>query len=205
MLKVGLTGGIGSGKTAVSDLFENLGTPVIDTDIIARELVDNNTEVLQEITDTFGRDMLNLDGGLNRKKLAQVVFKIKENKQRLERILHPKIQHEVIKQLQALATKTKSPTYVIIVVPLLIEADYQQLIDRVLVVVADEKARIARVQQRDNRSVNEIRSIIDNQIDDQKRQQAADDIIENNSNIKNLATQVAELHEKYRQLSATTN
>lgn len=203
MLKVGLTGGIGSGKTSVSDLFENLGVPVIDTDIIAHDLVDNNTEVLQEIADTFGQDMLNLDGCLNRKKLAQIVFKVKENKQRLENILHPKIQHEVITQLHALASTPKPPAYAIIVIPLLIEAHYHDLIDRVLVVMSDEETRVKRVQQRDSRSVSEIQSIINNQTDDQKRQQIADDIIENNSNIKYLAAKVAELHEKYIHLATT--
>jgi len=205
VLKVGLTGGIGSGKTAVSDLFEKLGVPVIDTDIIARELVDNDAEVLREITDTFGRDILNLNGSLNRKKLAQLVFKVKQNKQRLEQILHPRIQREVSEQLQALAEKPEAPAYAIIVVPLLIEAHYHALIDRVLVVMCDEQTRIERVRQRDNRSLNEIQSIIDNQVDDQKRQQAADDIIENNSDRKNLAIQVEALHKKYKQLAATGN
>ncbi len=204
MLRVGLTGGIGSGKTSVSDLFKKLGVPVIDTDIIAHELVNNNPEVLQEITDAFGQDMLNLDGKLNRKKLAQIVFKVKENKQRLENILHPKIQVKVLNQLHNLATKTKPAEYAIIVVPLLIEANYNNFIDRILVVMTDESKRIERVQQRDNRSVNEIRSIINNQIDDEKRQQEADDIIENNNDINSLRIQVKKLHTKYKHLAATT-
>ncbi len=204
MLRVGLTGGIGSGKTSVSDLFKKLGVPVIDTDIIAHELVNNNPEVLQEITDAFGQDMLSLDGKLNRKKLAQIVFKVKDNKQRLENILHPKIQVKVLNQLHNLATKTKPPEYAIIVVPLLIEANYNNFIDRILVVMADEPKRIERVQQRDDRSVNEIRSIINNQINDEKRQQKADDIIENNNDINSLNIQVKELHTKYKHLPATT-
>jgi len=204
MLRVGLTGGIGSGKTSVSDLFKKLGVPVIDTDIIAHELVNNNPEVLQEITDSFGQDMLNLDGKLNRKKLAQIVFKVKDSKQRLENILHPKIQVKVLNQLHNLATKTKPAEYAIIVVPLLIEANYNNFIDRILVVMADEPKRIERVQQRDDRSVNEIRSIINNQIDDKKRQQEADDIIENNNDINSLRIQVKKLHTKYKHLAATT-
>ena len=166
MLKVGLTGGIGSGKTSVSELFEDLGVPVIDTDIIAHKLVDNDPKVLQEIVDVFGQDVLALDGKLNRKKLAQIIFNVRENKQQLENILHPKIQDEVISQLQGLTSKQDLPGYIIIVVPLLIEADYDGLIDRILVVVADEKTRIQRIQQRDNISMGEIRSIIDNQIND---------------------------------------
>ncbi len=203
MLKVGLTGGIGSGKTSVSDLFENLGVPIIDTDIIAHELVNDNAEVLQEITDTFGQDILRPDGSLNRKKLARIVFQVKQSRQRLENILHPKIQHEVIAQLDALASAPTPPAYAIIVIPLLIEAHYHHLIDRVLVVMSDEETRIKRVQQRDSRSVREIQSIINSQADDQKRQKIADDIIENNSSIKYLAAKVAKLHEKYMQLGTT--
>lgn len=199
-----MTGGIGSGKTSVSDIFKKLGVPVIDTDIIARELVNDNPEVLREITDTFGQDMLNLDGELNRKKLAQIIFKVRGNKQQLEDILHPKIQAEVIGQLQDLASKQNPPEYAIVVVPLLIEADYGALIDRTLVVMAAEDKRVARIQQRDHRSLGEIRSIIDNQVSDEKRQKEADDIIKNDSNIKNLDTQVKRLHKKYRQLSMMT-
>jgi len=203
MLKVGLTGGIGSGKTSVSDMFENLGAPIIDTDIIARELVDNDTDVLQEITDAFGDSILNIDGKLNRKKLAQVVFNVKENKQRLEKILHPEIRNRATNQLQALASKPNPPAYAIVVVPLLIEANYRSLIDRVLVVTADENTRIERVRQRDNRTADEIRSIINNQIDEQKRLNEADEVIENNDDIKSLALQVEKLDKKYRLLFKT--
>jgi len=204
MLKVGLTGGIGSGKTSVSDLFKKLGVPVIDTDIIAHELVNNSPDVLHEITAAFGQDMLNLDGRLNRKKLAQIVFKVKNNKQRLENILHPRIQENVLEQLQALASGDNPPEYAIVVVPLLIEAHYDNFLDRILVVMADEQKRIERVQQRDNRSPDDIRSIINNQIDDDKRLQKADDIIENNGVITDLDSQVKELHIKYRHLATTT-
>lgn len=201
MLKVAITGGIGSGKTSISDLFEKLNAPVIDTDIIAHDLAENDPQVLLEITNAFGQDVLNLDGRLNRKKLAQIIFNVKENKQLLENILHPKIRYEVLRQLQGLATENTPPAYVIIVVPLLIEANYDDFIDRILVVIADEKQRIERVQQRDKRSMNEIRSIIGNQSNDGKLLKEADDIIENNSNIKNLESQVNELHKKYLHLS----
>ena len=201
MLKVAITGGIGSGKTSISDLFEKLNAPVIDTDIIAHDLAENDPQVLLEITNAFGQDVLNLDGKLNRKKLAQIIFNVKENKQLLENILHPKIRYEVLRQLQGLATENTPPAYVIIVVPLLIEANYDDFIDRILVVIADEKQRIERVQQRDKRSMNEIRSIIGNQSNDEKLLKEADDIIENNSNIKSLESQVNELHKKYLHLS----
>lgn len=200
MLKVGLTGGIGSGKTSVSDLFGNLGIPVIDTDVIAHTLVNNHAEVLQEIVGTFGQDILSIDGSLNRKKLAQIIFKEEQNKQLLEDILHPKIKQDVLTQLHELASRTEQPAYVIIVVPLLFEANYD-FIDRILLVIADEKKRIGRVQLRDHRSESEIRTIIANQLDYEQQLKESDDIIENNSNIKNLAPQVSELHKKYLQLS----
>lgn len=202
MLKVGLTGGIGSGKTAVSNLFTSLGVPVIDTDVIAHELVDNNHKVLIEISETFGTDILTPDGNLDRKKLAQIVFNSKKNRRLLEKILHPKIEAEVKHQLQKFDSCQNPPNYVMIVVPLLIEAGYHGLIDRILVVIADEQTRVERVQQRDNRSVKEIRAIMSHQIDDDKRCSEADDIIENNSNIRLLEDQVENLHNKYMRISA---
>jgi len=203
MLRVGLTGGIGSGKTTVSDLFEQLNVPVIDTDIIAHQLVENDASILQQITNAFGQEILKLDGQLNRKKLANIVFNRKENKQRLENILHPKIQRTVLDQLQKLASKQHSPAYSIIVVPLLIEAraSYQNIIDRILVVMADETHRINRVQHRDQRNLEQINAIIRHQVDDKTRREKADDLINNNGQIKNLEAQVKVLHEKYRHLS----
>ena len=201
MLKVGLTGGIGSGKTAVSSVFEKLGIPVIDTDVIAHDLVNNNESILKQITDTFGPDLLKLNGELNRKKLAQLVFNKKENKQSLENILHPRIKSEVLRQIKRLSSSQNPPAYLIIVIPLLIESDYHDIIDRILVVIADEAVRIARVQKRDKRSLSEIRAIINNQVDDSTRLDEADDIIENNSNINMIDKQVKDLHEKFLHLS----
>ena len=200
MLKVGLTGGIGSGKTSVSRVFEKLGIPVIDTDVIAHDLVNNNGSILKQITDTFGTDLLTLNGELNRKKLARLVFNKKENKQSLENILHPRIKSEVLHQIERLNSGQNPPAYAIIVIPLLIESDYHDIIDRILVVIADEAIRIARVQKRDNRSLSEIRAIINNQVDDSTRLGEADDIIENNSNINMIDKQVKDLHEKFLHL-----
>lgn len=202
MLKVAVTGGIGSGKTSISTLFEKLDAPIIDTDIIAHDLTENDPQVLLEITNAFGQDVLTLHGKLNRKKLAQIIFNVKENKQLLENILHPKIRIEVLSQIQDLTVKDTPPAYVIIVVPLLIEANYDEFIDRILVVIADEEQRIERVRQRDKRSMSEIRSIIANQSNDEKLLKKADDIIENNSNIKNLELQVNKLHKQYLHLSS---
>lgn len=201
MLKVGLTGGIGSGKTSVSNLFADHGIPVIDTDVIAHDLVNHNASVLQEISDIFGEDVLQPDGELDRKKLASIVFNNEKNRQLLEKIFHPKIDSEINRQLKVLGSGENPPDYVIIVIPLLIEASYQKVIDRILAVIADEELRIERVQQRDNRSQGEIRAIINNQVDDEKRLNEADDIIENNDNIKDLDSKIEKLHEIYLRLS----
>ena len=159
------------------------------------------SSILKQITDTFGPDLLKLNGELNRKKLAQLVFNKKENKQSLENILHPRIKSEVLRQIQRLSSSQNPPAYLIIVIPLLIESDYHDIIDRILVVIADEAVRIARVQKRDKRSLSEIRAIINNQVDDSTRLDEADDIIENNSNINMIDKQVEDLHEKFLHLS----
>jgi dephospho-CoA kinase len=203
MLTVGLTGGIGSGKTTVSNLFENLGVPVIDTDVIARELVNNNSSVLNEIVSIFGQTILNQDGTLNRKKLAQIVFHDIQQKQQLENILHPRIRIEVKIKIQSFNSNTCPPPYVIVVIPLLLETGFADLIDRILVVMADEKSRIKRIKLRDDRDIDEIRSIINTQVTDERRISEADDIVENNHSFKELEFQILQLHEKYIHLSTT--
>ena len=200
MLKVGLTGGIGSGKTTVSNLFNKLGIKIIDTDIIAHDLVNKNRQVLKEITDTFGNTVLRQNASLDRKKLAQIVFKQKQNKQKLENILHPKIRNQVSREIQKYSSEDKPPHYIIVVIPLLIETGFHDLINRTLVVAADEKTRIERVRQRDNRDVEEIRAILNSQVSDQTRISAADDVIENNSDFKALESQVQQLHNTYMML-----
>jgi dephospho-CoA kinase len=200
MLKVGLTGGIGSGKTAVSDLFDKMGAPVIDTDIIARQLVDD-PGVLAEISETFGKGALGADGSLDRKKLASIVFNDTKQKQKLENILHPRIRNEVLRQVQALS-HTESPAhYVIIVVPLLFETGFDDIADLTLAVIAEEAVRIKRIQHRDMRSLDEIQAIIDSQTDDKTRIMMADEIIENNNDFKQLEQKVALLDKKFSQLS----
>lgn len=201
MLKIGLTGGIGSGKTAVSDLFEKLGAPVIDTDIIARDLVNNDTAILAELSKTFGVSILKQDGSLDRKKLAEIVFNDDEKKQQLESILHPRIRREVQHKIHDLSQATLSPGYVIIVVPLLFETGFDDIADHTIAVISDEATRIERISKRDNRSLDEIRSIINSQTDDPTRIKLADEVIENNSNINHLRHQVARLHSKFSQLS----
>jgi len=197
MLTVGLTGGIGSGKTTVSNLFHDLGAPVIDTDIISHELVASDQSVLKEIIEAFGVGIVLDDGTLDRKQLAQIVFNDKKSKQQLENILHPKIRTEVKNQIQTYNSKSPAPQYVLIVIPLLFETGFRDLIDRILVITSDENIRIERIIQRDHRDINEIRSIIESQVTDEIRTSKADDVIENNNNLKELENQVQQLHRKY--------
>lgn len=201
MLTIGLTGGIGSGKTSVTEQFIKLGTPVIDTDVIARELVDSNKSVQNEIIATFGNSIVSDDGSIDRKKLANVVFNEIAEKTKLEKILHPIIKLEVKAQLQTYTSHNTASQYVIIVVPLLFETDFRNMTDRILVITTDEKTRIERIMQRDNRDIDEIRSIIASQVTDDIRINEADDILVNNDKIEDLDAQVLELHKKYTEES----
>ena len=201
MLKIGLTGGIGSGKTAVSDQFQRLGINIIDTDIISRELVNHNPKVLKKIVEIFSDKVLDGNGDIDRKKLAQIIFSNKEQKQQLENILHPAIRNAVNQQIQSFRLSKNPPEYIILVIPLLLETGFTDLIDRILVVMAEDNIRVERIKQRDNRSLGEIRAIISSQVNDDKRIRAADDIIENNNSFKDLETKVRQLHKKYLQLS----
>ncbi len=205
MLKIGLTGGIGSGKTTVSDLFEKLEIPVIDTDIIARELVRKNTQVLKNIAEHFGDTVISNNGELKRQHLASIVFKHPEKKQQLENILHPEIREQIKHKIQIIENNrqqsSKPEGYCIVVIPLLFETGFDDLIDRTLVLIADEQTRVQRIKKRDNRNPDEIYSIIRSQVSDEIRLKKSDDIIKNNSNISNLEEQVLQLHEKYSHLA----
>ena len=203
MLKIGLTGGIGSGKTAVSDQFQRLGINIIDTDIISRELMNHDQAVLKKVVEIFSDKVLDCKGAVDRKKLAQIVFSNKEQKQQLENILHPAIRNEVNQQIQSFSLHKNPPKYLIVVIPLLLETGFTDLIDRILVVIAEENIRVERIKQRDNRTLAEIRAIISSQVNDEKRIRVADDIIENNNNFKQLESQVRILHKKYLQLSSS--
>jgi dephospho-CoA kinase len=204
MLIVGLTGGIGSGKTTVSNFFQQLGVPVIDTDIIAHELVNNDSSVLKDIVSVFGQVVLNRDETLNRKKLAQIVFQKKTAKQQLENILHPRIRTEVANRIRLFKSSDIPPQYVIVVIPLLFETGFTDLIERVLVVISGEKTRIERIKQRDNRDLDEIRAIINSQVADERRISEADDIIENNGDIKEMQPDILQLHSKYKKLAGAS-
>jgi len=201
MLKIGLTGGIGSGKSAVSDQFKKLGINIIDTDVISHRLLNHNPVILNEIVNIFTDNILDHSGVIDRRKLAKRVFGHTALKQQLENILHPAIQQDVKDTINRFSSQTEQPEYLIIVIPLLLETDFTALIDRTLVILANEDLRIERIKQRDKRSAKEIKAIFEHQASDEERILAADDIIENNSNINRLESQVLQLHEKYRKMS----
>ncbi len=198
--KVGLTGGIASGKSTVSKLFETLGIPVIDTDIIAREAVIPGQPALRKITELFGLDILHQDKTLNRSKLRSLVFSDANKRQQLEAILHP-----VIRRMTLEAAENVTSPYTIIVVPLMFETGFNKLTDRVISVNSDEEQRLTRLIERDSINETEGRNIIASQISSAERNRLADDIIENTGSIDALAEQVNALHKKYLDIRAQLN
>lgn len=196
MLKVGLTGGIGCGKTTVSSLFANLGVPIIDADEISRSLTQSNQAVLQQIEQTFGSDILLENGELNRIELKARIFTNPFAKKQLEAILHPQIFAEISKKIQQL-----SNNYCIISIPLLFETNAQSLVNRILVIECDLPTQIARVQKRDNLPVEQIQAIIDSQASAAFRKANADDLLNNTKQPDALAKEVKKLHNFYLSLS----
>lgn len=192
MLRVGLTGGIGSGKSTVADLFARHGVPVIDTDVIARELVTPGRAALAEIVGAFGADVLDASGQLDRTQLRRRVFTDTAARQRLEAILHPRIRAAVRERLTGL-----DAAYCLVVVPLLVETKFDQLIDRVLVVDVDEEHQEQRVSRRDGMTADAVRQIMAAQATRRQRIAQADDVIVNNGTIDDLERQVSELHTRY--------
>ena len=198
MLSIGLTGGIGSGKSQVAQYFSELGVPVIDADVIAHELVEPGSDALAEITTVFGDDILDGKGALDRKKLAGIVFNDPQSKQKLESILHPRVREKI----EAYKASYKDHPYILIVIPLLLESEQPFEVDRILVVEAPEHIRIQRVQQRDGRSTEQIRNIINSQVDDNRRRCAADDVIVNDNSLEKLKQSVEQLNAKYTSMTA---
>ena len=197
MIKIALTGGIGCGKSTVCNIFsQQHQVPIIDTDIIAREVVRPGSKALDEIKNYFGSSVLLADGALNRKELASKVFNNETNRLYLESILHPLIRRVINEKIEQL-----SATYVIIAIPLLIETNQQTNYDRVLVVDCNEQQQIERTLKRDQRDLDEINSIMRSQVSREERRQVADDIINNSLPEDSLKGQIMSLHEKYMHLS----
>ncbi len=193
MYRVGLTGGIGSGKSTVSELFSKLGVNIVDTDIISHQITQPDGLAYQAIINTFGDDIICDDNTIDRKKLADIIFHSKERKELLESLLHPLIWIIVEQQI----TLSDSP-YSIVVVPLLFEGKHQARFHETLLIHCPEKMQIDRIKQRDqHRSKDDIQAIIKNQISTEEKIKSADRLINNTSNIEILTEQVKELHRKY--------
>jgi dephospho-CoA kinase len=197
MLIIGLTGGIGSGKSTVAGYFAQHGTPVIDADQLARELVAPGSPALNEIIDIFGTNIILPDGNLDRHRLRRQVFADPDQKLRLEAILHPRVYTELRYRTQAL----RSP-YCIWVVPLLLETGGTALVDRVLVVDAPESLRRQRVLRREGMDESTLQAVLRSQVTRAERLSAANDVIENNSDLSQLQQQVTALHHRYLDLAS---
>ncbi len=196
MIKIGLTGGIGSGKSATTAAFAALDVPIIDADIAARVVVEVGSPGLKAIKDQFGPQVLNDDGSLNRQQLRDEIFTDEKARQKLEALLHPLIQENMWRQLDQLDT-----AYAILDIPLLFETKQDQLMDRVLVIDCPVELQIQRICQRDKISKTEAMEIIQAQISREKRLAGAHDIIDNQGSLEELHKQVMALHQQYLQLS----
>jgi dephospho-CoA kinase len=197
MYVIGLTGGIGSGKSTVAQLFEKKGITIIDTDQLAREVTRVGQDVLPKIANHFGKNILLSDGSLNRKLLRTIIFSDNTQRLWLEQLLHPLIRAEMEKQIQL----AKSP-YCIVIIPLLFETSPNPLINRILVVDSTEEQQLQRTQNRDNTSLEEAQSILRAQVKREHRLSHATDIIYNTGSMDDLNQEVEKWHQLYSSLAS---
>jgi dephospho-CoA kinase len=198
---VGISGGIGSGKTTVTDLFAKYAIKVIDADVIAREIVEPGTPALKAIIDKFGQSVLDSSGGsssgtLDRAKLRTLVFNNSEVKSWLNQLLHPAIREQMLLQ-----TKQAESVYCLLSVPLLVENKLYQHVDRVVIVDVHEQTQLQRTLLRDKTNEQQIRAIMRAQATRQQRLAVADDVIDNNGKADDLTEKVTQLHKHYLQLA----
>jgi dephospho-CoA kinase len=199
MFIIGMTGGIGSGKSEALKIFKSLSIKVIDLDNISKEITETSHQAIQEIKLVFGDAIFDKDNQLDRKKLKEIIFSDKNKKINLEKILHPKIYEEVKKRLNALSHES----YVVIDIPLLFETNqYTSLISRSLVIDCKENDQIERVKKRDGIDISVIQSIINQQINRSSRIEKADDVVINDGSIEKLEESIKSLHKKYLNLVA---
>ena len=189
---IGLTGGIGSGKTAVSDTFKSLGIDIVDADVSSRLVVEKGQPALDDIQAHFGDGILDSENNLDRTKLREIIFKNPQERVWLEKLLHPKIAKHIKDQLE----NSDSP-YCILVSPLLLETEQKSYCSFVLVVDVPEESQIARTTKRDGVSEEQVKNIISAQIDREKRLEQADEIIINDGSMEELKEKVLVLHTKY--------
>ncbi|VAW80723.1 Dephospho-CoA kinase [hydrothermal vent metagenome] len=197
-LRIGLTGGIGSGKSEVSRLFAEHGTVVIDTDVISRELVEPGQPALNEIVTVFSTDILDAEGRLGRNRLRKQIFSDPGKRDQLEAILHPRIHDRAFE----LADAANTP-YCLLVIPLLVETRSEYALDRILVVDAPTEKQFERIATRDHLPHREIKAILDSQAGREQRLAIADDVILNDGGLDHLKAEVTRLDRQYRQLADT--
>lgn len=197
MFVVGITGGIGSGKSAVSDRFKRLGIDVVDADVASREVVKPGQPALKAIAEHFGSDLINADGSLDRARLRALVFADQRERVWLERLLHPLINEYIRVQL----ARAASP-YAILVSPLMMETGQSRFTNRILVVDVPEEVQLARTMARDSNAEAQVRAIMAAQASRAARLATADDVINNDAGFEALDHAVARLHEQYLRLAA---
>ena len=200
MFRVGLTGGIASGKTTVAALFTELGAGLVDTDHVAREVVAAGEPGLEAIVEAFGADILLDSGDLNRSALRAIVFGDPDERRKLEALLHPLIRTRTLAQLEAL----EAP-YAVVVVPLLVETDFAQFVDRVLVVDCPRELQLERLVRRDQISAADAEAILAAQVDRETRSAHADDILDGSQSLPMTRERVGILHTDYLRRAADSN
>ena len=189
---IGFTGGIGSGKTAVSDIFEELGIGIVDADLASRVVVEKGRPSLEEIAKHFGQGILTEAGELDRAKLREIIFNSDEEKNWLESLLHPAIAKQIQEELKA-----SSSPYPILVSPLLLETNQKDFCNKVLVVDVPVETQIERTLKRDDVSLEQVQSIIKAQISRDKRLELADEVIVNDKSLEDLQLAVSKLHQQF--------
>ena len=192
MFVIGLTGGIGSGKSTVASIFVNLGIEVINADQLARDVVEPGSPALVTIVERYGQDILQEDGSLNRSQLREIVFADANEREWLEQLTHPLITQLIKDQLRAV-----SSPYAILESPLLIETDQKELVDRILVIDIVEETQLQRTLARDDSTEATIKAIVNSQIPREQRLEAADDIVDNSAKFGATEREVLRLHDQY--------
>ena len=196
MFVLGITGGIGSGKTVVTDIFSELNIDVIDADIASRKAVEKGSACLKEIENYFGSEVILNDGNLNRQKLREIIFDKEDKKEWLEKLLHPRIFDIINNELDESKT-----LYAILVSPLLFETGQNKLCTRTLLIDADEKFQIERASIRDSVPEDQIKNIIEAQMPRSEKIRLANDIVSNDSTLESLREKIISLHNTYIELS----
>lgn len=199
MLVVGLTGGIGSGKSAASEAFAKLGRPIIDADVVAREVVEPGEEALAKIAEHFGEAVLQDDGHLNRAMLRDIVFQESKHREWLEQLLHPIIRTRIMDKLESYQGQE---AYAILASPLLLETDQHKLVDHIIVVDIEEALQVKRTSERDGNTPDQVERIMAAQLSRAERAAKADSLLDNNTTREALEQQVATLDKKLRSLAA---